>query len=189
MKNITIILTVLLVAFFTVDAHAQSEAFLEQISKNHDREITEKDIDVISKQREKKLRSKQIMKPDLSQGPENRADVIQNGYFNLADIMQIGKGNRIQLLQDGSYNTIELTQNGNGNNFTQSTTGDYNSLDAKQIGNDNNYNMEFQGSHTDHSVRQEGNNISATQSGQTSNPFGITQRGNDMNIIINHRGF
>ena len=124
----------------------------------------------------------------LSSGTGNTAAIFQEGANNSAQINQIGQSNVAVMVQRGSFNTSSLLQDGSYNVYGSLLDGTKNTLNVEQIGNNNGYLFGFQGSNLNHSVQQIGNNIQATQIGVGYAPFGIEQRGSNMDITIRHNG-
>jgi hypothetical protein len=110
-------------------------------------------------------------------GTSNRAEIAQRGQSNVAVMLQYGSGNVSTLLQDGSSNVYGSLLNGTNN-----------TLDVEQVGHNNTYLFGFQGSNLNHSFEQIGNGNTAVQIGVSYQPFGIQQRGNNMNMTIRHNG-
>ena len=115
----------------------------------------------------------------ISQGGQgNVVDLWQNGAGNVAVVSQRGVGNETVLSQDGSGNTMGVRLDGVGN-----------ALKATQRGNDNLYLLELDANFRNLlPVVQVGDRNQAVQIGDVQVPFGIEQRGHDMNLIIRHNG-
>lgn len=124
----------------------------------------------------------------LSTGPGNTAVIGQQGNSNTARIDQTGRGNVALMVQRGNLNTSTLLQEGNDNAYGSLLDGNNNTLDVQQLGNNNTYLFGFQGSNLSHSFEQIGSNNTAVQIGVSYEPFGIQQRGNNMNMTIRHNG-
>lgn len=121
-------------------------------------------------------------------GDGNLALTIQQGSDNAAALAQQGATNLAVLLQRGDLNTTTLDQFGNRNLFAVWLEGTSNRLSVTQEGDDNTYVLGFVGDNLDHTVYQSGNDIHAVQIGVGRRPFGIEQRGEGMNIQIEHLG-
>lgn len=124
---------------------------------------------------------------DFQQGG-NFAFVQQDGGANVADVAQIGLSNVAVMQQIGIGNLTLLEQLGNRNVFGAWLTGDNNRLSLRQQGDDNVYILDFVGDdqHLGHSVDQVGNNLQAVQIGAAAAPYSIQQRGNGMEIRVEH---
>ena len=129
-----------------------------------------------------------IIARTLTSGTGNAAAIFQEGTGNTAQIEQMGQNNAAVMVQRGSFNTSTLVQDGSYNVYGSLLDGSNNTLNVQQIGHNNGYIFGFQGSNLNHSVQQIGNNISATQVGVGYAPFGIEQRGSNMDITIRHNG-
>ncbi|HEX7071038.1 MAG TPA: hypothetical protein VF190_09540, partial [Rhodothermales bacterium] len=121
---------------------------------------------------------------------QNLVIIRQKGDANVAATTQIGQSNLAVLHQEGTGNVTLLQQIGDGNVFGSWLIGDYNSLSLLQEGNDNVYLLEYLGSNRDfgHVVQQVGSGIQAVQVGVRDRAFGIEQRGNGMELRIEHLG-
>jgi hypothetical protein len=124
----------------------------------------------------------------LSTGPGNTAVIGQQGNSNTARIDQTGQSNVALMVQRGNYNTSTLLQDGSSNVYGSLLNGANNTLDVEQVGHNNTYLFGFQGSNLNHSFEQIGNGNTAVQIGVNYEPFGIQQRGNNMNMTIRHNG-
>jgi hypothetical protein len=116
----------------------------------------------------------------------NLSLVRQDGELNMASILQMGRANLAVIAQDGSRNLTELEQIGERNIFGAWLTGNDNQLLLRQHGNDNVYMLDFVGNDLNHSVDQIGSGIRAIQVGHGSKPFSVEQRGEGMDIRIEH---
>jgi hypothetical protein len=111
----------------------------------------------------------------------------QSGSENTALVDQFGDANIAVLNQYGTGNSTTAIQNGSRNLFGIWLTGDNNQLQVEQYGNENIYLLEFTGSGLDvPPILQQGEMNQALQIGMIREPFGISQRGNGMSIIIEH---
>jgi hypothetical protein len=120
------------------------------------------------------------------QREENVGLVAQLGQGNAASIDQVGLGNVAVAYQEGDRNEVVLSQLGDGNLLGVSLLGNGNAIDVTQEGNNNGYFLGFIGESLTHSVLQQGDNIRAVQVGVGTLPFTIEQRGNDMDITVEH---
>jgi len=124
----------------------------------------------------------------LSAGPGNTAVIGQQGNSNIARIDQSGQGNVALMVQRGNFNTSTLRQEGYDNAYGSLLDGNHNRLDVQQLGNNNTYVFGFWGNRLNHAFEQVGDNNTAVQVGVSYEPFGIQQRGNNMNMTIRHNG-
>lgn len=116
----------------------------------------------------------------------NFARLDQHGAGNRARLDQRGASNVAVLALVGSGNTTRLEQAGSGNLYGGFLTGSGNTLEVVQRGRDNVYLLDVQGSGLAHSVRQLGTGLQAAQRGDGGVPFSIEQRGDGMNVFIEH---
>jgi hypothetical protein len=119
----------------------------------------------------------------------NFALVHQAGEDNAALVNQIGLANLAVIDQEGERNRTELEQIGQRNIFGAWLRGDENFLSLLQQGDDNIYILDFVGDKLDHAVEQIGSGIQAVQVGYGSQPFGIQQHGEGMDIRIEHNRY
>lgn len=92
------------------------------------------------------------------------AGVAQEGARQVADILQEGSGHLVGLWLEGTDNAVQVTQRGA----------------------DNRYFLDFRGDALRHTVVQQGIGLRAIQLGRVAQPFGIVQRGTDLEIRIEH---
>lgn len=121
-----------------------------------------------------------------AEADENVALVRQDGDDNRSLIEQAGRANVAVLYQTGDGNTALVQQTGRANVFGAWLEGDANAVDVTQRGDGNTYLLDFVGTGLDHAVVQIGRNNRAVQVGVGDLPFGIEQRGNDMQVTVRH---
>ncbi len=118
----------------------------------------------------------------------NLALIQQVGDRSRTEIEQRGEGNVAVLYELGDRNRSSVLQRGDDNIYALWLRGDQNRMNGRQIGDRNIFLFEGAGENlTFPFVSQVGNDLKAVQIGSTVLPFGIEQRGNGMEVIIEHR--
>jgi len=126
----------------------------------------------------------------VQDGDTNEANLTQKGRGNVEVIDQLGSNNFAELFQEGNQNRTYALQNGDENEINVSLIGDNNVFGIEQYGDSNSYELNFEqkaGGTLQHRVVQDGNNLSLSQDGfSTTGPASVVQRGNGMEVNIEH---
>ena len=120
------------------------------------------------------------------QGTAQSAQIEQLGYNNLAVMYQYGSANVGQLSQDGTGNRTGLLQHGYDNLFDVDITGSNNYLGVVQVGNGLEYLPDINDSNRHVFRVQMGIGNQVVELGQGGVPVNIEQRGEGMELIIQH---
>jgi len=125
------------------------------------------------------------------QGASNEAVIQQvttDPYkaSNTVNFQQDGTGNSLSLRQEGNDNRASTYQRGVSNSIELSMLGDENRAFASQVGTNNSIRKDIIGDDTFFGILQIGNGNVYEQINTSYQPntYQVTQRGNDMRLII-----
>lgn len=119
-------------------------------------------------------------------GAGHTASIDQQGDGNYALMYQFGANNQAHLLQNGAGNQTYLLQSGVGNIFDVDIHGNDNLVGVAQIGYDNLFNPNITASNRHIIKVQVGIGNRMVELGQPEIPMSVEQRGDGMEIIIQH---
>lgn len=114
--------------------------------------------------------------------------VRQQGTNLDAFVQQDGTRNAAILLQEGSSFSTSVLQLGEGHLYAGRLVGDEGTVRVLQSGTSNTYLMDLEGTALSHEVVQDGAGLRVVQTGVTSTPYSVAQRGSDQTITIQHNG-
>ena len=120
----------------------------------------------------------QQVKSTSSNDP-SMSEIIQNGEFNTAGIVDNGMGNSLNVIQNGNNNTSESNIEGNKIKSV-----------IEQNGNSNQLTQVLKGDGLNYLIQQNGKNLGLTQieNGENTKQYIVRQYGEGMKVIINHQG-